>query len=189
MTERLTAAQLDEILALQLTVAWAGERAGDEPRLGWWSSNLVDRFGGADLFQRLAPRTATWAALGLVRKVAQKIDDEARAKLAAPDAAWTLFRFGFDVDEQLAERLAHHRQHLHVPGEVLGPHFLVRDAWSRGDIAAALAALATAAVEVTPAGRRLAAKTASPAEAAPLLAAALVPLPDAYPMPYIEAPR
>ena len=43
---RLTHAQLDEILALQLTVAWAGEAAGEPPRLGWWKTDLVDKEGG-----------------------------------------------------------------------------------------------------------------------------------------------
>jgi hypothetical protein len=33
----LTDAQLDTLLTLQLATAWAGERSGDEPRLGWWA--------------------------------------------------------------------------------------------------------------------------------------------------------
>ena len=67
MTARLTPAERDDILALQLTIAWAGETAGDPPRLGWWKSDLVDREGGGDLFARLVPKTAEWAGLGLVR--------------------------------------------------------------------------------------------------------------------------
>jgi hypothetical protein len=48
---------LDEILTLQLLVAWAGEGLSDPPRLGWWRTMLVDEFGGEDLFKRLTPRT------------------------------------------------------------------------------------------------------------------------------------
>ena len=197
MTDRLTPTELDDILALQLSVAWAGERAGEPARLGWWSSDLVDDLGGADLFHRLVPRTAAWASLILVRKVAQRIDEEQRTKLANADAVWTLFRFGFAVDEQLAERLAHHRSHQHVPAEVLGSRFLVGD-WSKGRFVEALTALGhpgegapgkkASRVEITPGGRHVHATVRSPALAAPLLAAALVPLADAYPMPYVEAP-
>ncbi len=89
MTDRLTPAQLDAVLALQLTVAWAGERAGEPPRLGWWSSDLVDPLGGADLFLRLVPRTAPWASLILVRRIAQRIDEEqqrARGRTRSPCA-------------------------------------------------------------------------------------------------------
>jgi hypothetical protein len=55
MPSRLTPNQLDELLALQLTVAWAGEAAGEPTRLGWWKTDLVDAQGGGDLFARLTP--------------------------------------------------------------------------------------------------------------------------------------
>jgi hypothetical protein len=182
---RLPTTDLDAILALQLTIAWSGERAGEPSRLGWWSSDLVDALGGADLFSRLTPRTAAWAPLLLVRKVAQQVDAEARGKLAQPDGVWTLFRFGFDVDEQLDERIALHRQHRATPSDVLGPRYLHGE-WSRARLDDLLSALPRPKVDVTPAGRRVVAKPASVLEAAELLAAALAPLPDAYPMPYVE---
>jgi hypothetical protein len=54
-----TVAELDLLLTAQLAVAWAGEgHVGEEPRLGWWRSDLTSEFGGRDLFQRLLPRTA-----------------------------------------------------------------------------------------------------------------------------------
>jgi len=128
--QRLAPAALDAILALQLTVAWAGEAAGDPPRLGWWKTDLVDREGGGDLFARLVPRTAAWASLGLVRAAARRHDDAARAKLGGRDDLWTLFHFGFTIDEQLGDRLAHHRVHEHVPSEVFGDRLLVGAPWS-----------------------------------------------------------
>jgi hypothetical protein len=41
---------------------------------------------------------------------------------------------------------------------------------------------------VTPSGRQVTAPAASPADGAPLLFAALLPLGSAYPLPYLDAP-
>jgi hypothetical protein len=181
-----TAAELDEILALQLTVAWAGESAGDPKRLGWWKSDLVDREGGGDLFARLVPKTAQWASLGLVRKAAMRVDEAARDKLAQGDRVWTLFHFGFALDELLQDRLVWHRNHQDVPAETLGPSFLVDSKWSKASFEAMLAELGKPKVQVTPSGRQLTTKAKSPVETARLLAAALVPLSAEYPLPYAE---
>jgi hypothetical protein len=186
-TDRVPDAQLDAILALQCTIAWAGESAGE--RLGWWKTDLVDPEGGADLFARLVPRTAPWASLALVRAAARRHDDAARAKLAERDDIWTLFHFGFTIDEQLAERLAYHRTHEHVPADVLGAHLLTTKPWSKAGLEALLRELGAPKVETTSAGRLITAKTTSPAEAAALLAAAMLPLPAQYPMPYTELPE
>lgn len=187
MPLRLSPAHLDEILALQLTVAWAGEAAGDPPRLAWWKSDLVDPEAGGDLFARLLPRTAAWASLALVRDAARRIDEAARDKLAGRDAVWSLFHLGFSVDEQLADRLAHHRHGRRPPAEVLGPRFLAGRPWSKPALESMLASLGQPKVQVTPAGRKLDIAAASPAEAAALLAAALLPLPQSYPLPFVEA--
>lgn len=181
----LTPAQLDEILALQLTVAWAGEAAGEPPRLGWWRTDLVDREGGGDLFARLVPRTAAWAGLILVRRAARRIDEAAREKVARGDTLWTPFHFGFDIDEQLDDRLAYHRSHEHVPAEALGPRFLASSAWSKASLEGLLAGLGSPKVQVTPSGRQIEVRAASPADAAPLLFAALLPLGSDYPLPYV----
>ena len=185
---RLTPTQLDEILALQLTIAWVGEAAGEPPRLGWWKTDLVDREGGGDLFARLVPKTAAWASLLLVRDAARIVDRVAREKLATGDTVWSLFHFGFSVDEALADRLAYHRQHRHEPS-VLGPRYSVGGTWSGPKLEASLRALGAPRVEVVPNGRLIAAKAASVPEAAALLAAALVPLAPTYPLPYIEVAR
>src|SRR5690606_41692224 len=130
MPTRLSPPELDHILSLQLTVAWAGETAGDPPRLGWWGSDLVDPEGGGDLFARLVPKTAAWASLSLVREAARQIDAERRRGVANGDALVTLFHFGFEVDEQLADRLAFHRQQGNAPAEALGELFMVGRPWS-----------------------------------------------------------
>jgi hypothetical protein len=188
MTERLTPQQLDEILALQLSVAWAGESAGDPPRRGWWKTDLVDPEGGGDLFARLAPRTAAWASLHLVRAAARRADEIAREKVVGGDRVWTLFHLGFAIDEQIADRLAYHRTHQHAPRDVLGPRFLAGRPWSEDTFVAMLGALGKPKVTITPIGRQVEARGAPAAELVPLLAAALLPLAPAYPLPYVEAP-
>jgi hypothetical protein len=180
---------LDEILALQLTVAWAGEQGAEPTRLGWWSSDLVNKLGGYDLFHRLAPRTHAWASLGLVRKVAATVDAGLRKSMAGGDGLWTLFHFGFDVDEALSERLAQHRAAERAPAEALGPRLLVSETWSPQALSKQLSSLGSPKTTTEPGGRRVSAKTGSALEAARLLAASLADLPARYPMPYLEPAR
>ena len=186
MSLRLSPAHLDQILVLQLMVAWAGEAAGEPSRLGWWRSDLVDPEAGGDLFARLLPKTAPWASLAFVRDAARCVDEAAREKLARGDAVWSLFHLGFSIDEQLADRLAHHRHQRLPPAEVLGGRILVGRPWSKVAFESMLASLGKPKVQVTPAGRRLDVTAASPVEAAALLAAALLPLSASYPLPFIE---
>lgn len=183
-----TSAELDAILALQLTVAWAGEAAGDPKRLGWWKSDLIDPEGGGDLFARLTPKTAVWASLGLARKAAARVDAGARGKLAHGDRVCSLFHFGFALDEQLDDRLVWHRNHRSAPTEVLGEHFLVSAEWSKRSFLCLLEQLGKPTVQVTPSGRQVSASRKAPLEMTRLLAAALAPLANAYPLPFTEVP-
>lgn len=116
----------------------------------------------------------------------RRVDQAVRTKLANPDAAWSLFHFGYATDERISDRLAWHRQHQHDPKEVLGPHFLVGTPWSPRGLEAMLADLGKPKVTITPAGRKVELPDALPQQAAPLLAAALLPLASAYPMPFVE---
>jgi hypothetical protein len=95
---------LDEILAMQMTLAWAGER-GEPARLGWWNTDLVDEAAAGDLFARLTPRTAPWASLASVREVARRVDAVERQKFADADGVRTAFALGFALDERLDDRL------------------------------------------------------------------------------------
>lgn len=185
--DRLSSAHLDEILALQLAVAWAGEAGGEPARLGWWKSDLVDDLGGRDLLNRLVPRTAAWASLILVRDAARSIDAAAREQSGLGDRALSLFHFGFSVDEHLSDRLLFHRQQLHDPSQVFGEGFFVGTAWSKGLFESLLTPFGKPKVEVTPGGRLVAAPKAQGIELARLLAAALLPLVPKYPLPYVEA--
>ena len=172
---------------MQLSVAWAGEAAGEPRRLGWWQTDLIDPEGGGDLFRRLVPRTAAWAGLELARKAARRVEFLALSRVAKRDELWTLFHFGFFIDEQLHDRLAYHRRHRHAPADVFGRGLVAAGAWDPKGFASYLEGGGKPKVEVTPSGRQVKAKPASAAEAAPLLAAALLPFDKEYPLPYVEA--
>jgi hypothetical protein len=55
-------------LTVQLVVGWAGE-AGENPRLGWWNTDLASEFGGEDLFRRLLPNSWRWDLPGRHREL------------------------------------------------------------------------------------------------------------------------
>jgi len=183
--ELIDATVLDEILSLQLLVAWAGEGKTDPPRLGWWRTSLVDEFGGEDLFARLLPRTWKWAVLEAARAAARTVDAEARAHAADGDQLVSLFHFGFTLDEQLDDRLAEHKRSEAEPTEALPRLAATRQSWNADAFLQTLRDLATAQTAASSIGRRLkGAMPASPVDAARQLAAAMVPPGDRYPAPH-----
>jgi hypothetical protein len=187
MSVRLSNEDLDQILALQFSVAWAGESGGEPRRLGWWQSDLIDADAGGDLFARLLPRTHEWAGLSLARRCAVRVDAAGRGNLAAGDRVQTLFHLGFEIDEQLCDRVAEHRRHRRLPKDVLRDGLAIGYEWSPDVLAKRLGAFGAPQVEITTGGRRLRAKKLAPLESAQLLAAALLPLAEKYPLPYLEA--
>src|SRR3954447_16703041 len=100
----ITRADLDFVLTAQIALAWAGE-AGEEPRLGWWRSDLTSEFGGEDLFRRLLPNTWRWATLQGAREAARRRDADIRSRDHDPDRILSLYRLGLEADERLDERL------------------------------------------------------------------------------------
>ncbi len=184
-------ADLDRALTAQIVVAWAGE-GGEESRLGWWQTDLVSEFGGEDLLRRLLPRTWPWAMLQAVREAARRKDEALRAKASDPDQLVTLYRFGFELDEQIEERLqAHKRAGLSpveaLPGleEVLGS--TLQQPWDRAQFLQWLEAHGPVQAEAVPTGRQL--KGAVPAgldRRVAQLVAALAPLADSYPLPHFR---
>jgi len=156
MSAPLSNDDLDQILALQFSVAWADESGGEPPRLGWWQSDLIDAETRGDFFARLLPRTHAWAGLSLARRGAGRVDAEARRILSGGDRVQTLFHLGLEIDEQLCDRVAEHRRHQQTPqdgfGLAIGYH------WSPAAFATRLGQRGTAKVEVTPGGRRLKAR-------------------------------
>lgn len=181
---------IDAILAIQIAVSWAGESGEDERRLGWWRSDMVSRYGGHDLLQRLTPLTWRWAALESAREAARRVDARVRASGAEPDLQVSLFRLGFDCDEALQDRLRFHKMSGKAPVEALPDLQFIDKPWDRLAFADWLARSEAARVSVVPAGRRLVGPMPDdPLVAARRLAHALVPLDDVYPCPHFRDSR
>jgi hypothetical protein len=110
---------LDTILALQVTMAWAGEGLSEPKRLDWWKTDLIDKEGGGDLFKRLLPKTHMWASLDAARNAAIHVDTQARLSMAKPDKIRTLFFWSFEMDEKIQGRLDYHRHRSKLPTDAL----------------------------------------------------------------------
>ena len=184
MTE-LPDSVLDHVLAIQLTVAWAGEGMCEPPRLGWWKTDLVDAGGGGDFFQRLAPRTHRWASLIAVREAARRVEDKARRGSARADRVRSLFHLGFEVDELLDQRLRAHRDAGTSPTDALPDLYPLDEGLDLDLLKTALQLRPSVKKDDSPIGRRL---PGPPPESVELmvdqLATALVPLSETYPLPH-----
>jgi hypothetical protein len=183
----LPTSTLDYILTLQLAIAWAGETETEPPRLGWWRTGMVDPDGGEDLFQRLAPKTWRWAVLQAAREAARRVDADARARAADPDRLYSLFRFGFKTDEQIAERLSELKRDHEDPRDALPLLSELMTSWDRAALTDLLTGLADAPHTATPTGRLIKGDMPAAELAAKKLAAALLPLSDRYPAPHYLA--
>jgi len=96
--------EVDQALTAQIVIAWAGEGGIDEKRLGWWRSDLVSQYGGETLFRQLLPDSWQWAVLQGARECARRKDAQLRRQDHNPDRIFSLYRFGFELDERIKER-------------------------------------------------------------------------------------
>ncbi len=181
---RLSEACLNQILAYQICIAWAGEALCEPPRLGWWRTDLVDQLGGGDLLRRLLPRTAQWSGLQAVRQAAIQTDTHLRREIPEADQIRTLFFWGFDIDEQLSDRLSIHKKSEADPQKVLPLPLKLADPFSPKAFEVAIAGEVN--VEITRNGRAIQGDIPiTPEQQAKKLVAALVnPIPEQYPMPF-----
>jgi hypothetical protein len=183
-------AKLDDLLKIQLGVAWAGEAKSDPPRLAWWRTGMVDEFGGVDLLRRLAPKTWQWAVLEAAREAARRVDDAARSHAEDADHLISLFRLGFELDERLDDRLRELKHRGAPPAEVFPDLGELTAKWSQASFDRWLAQFGEASYANTATGRRL--KGDMPADAsgvATQLASALRPLGERYPLPHFRVSR
>ena len=186
MSPSLSPDALDAVLAAQLTVAWAGEAKCEPRRLGWWDTDLVDEAGGGDFLARLLPQTHAWAALEAVREAGRRLDAKARAKMGDADKLRTLFFLGFEVDEQLADRLAAHKRGVTPPMKAL-PLPLLAAPFSKDALITALRG-GDVQFTVVPGGRLLKGQRPPAVDMmVARLATGLVPLADQYPLPFYKA--
>ena len=181
---------LDTLLSLQLAVAWAGEKG----RLSWWRTQLLDHDLGLDLFTRdLGFSRPRWAAWQSVREAARLVDERARGEHADPTSLTTLFHWGVDLDEQLEDRLRSLQAQSDSPEaalpllqSALGQDDYDVDDWRRDGFDSLLAAQPTPRTRDTTLGREVRDTLEDPTQLARHLAGALLPLPNKYPMPYLE---
>lgn len=180
-------AALDLLLTAQIAVAWAGEgHIGDEPRLGWWRSDLTSEFGGRDLFERLLPRTFRWASYQAVREAARRADAELRERAHDPDAVTSLYSLGFDLDELAEERLQLLKRGEQPPEHALPMlRTVLTESWDPAAFTTWLRSHGKADYKVEPLGRRLVgARPPNLEDLVKRLLAALAPLAPAYPLPH-----
>ena len=181
---------IDLILSVQLIVGWAGE-SGEEPRLGWWRTDMVSEFGGEDLFRRLLPNTWPWAVLQSAREAARRLDASQRSPLHNPDQVISLFRFGFDIDEAVDERLHNLKRSGRPPATALpGLAESISETWNQDLFANWVDGHGQTKHTIAPIGRQL--PGAPPGDTQRLvkqLVAGLAPLADAYPLPHYRRPR
>jgi len=180
------APSLDLLLSAQLATAWAGE-GGEDPRLGWWRTDMVAEFGGEDLFKRLLPHTWDWAALQTAREAARRRDAELRARASDPDRVISLFHLGFSLDERVEERLMEHKTAGAAPPLAL-PQLegLLSETWNRQAFETWVDTHGSGTHKATPIGRLVKANLDDLDAAVAALVGALAPLQDEYPLPYIE---
>lgn len=179
---------LDSILALQLTIAWAGEAMAEPPRMSWWETDLFDEAGGGDLFARLFARTRRWASLEAIRKAAISADTRARLSMAEPDEVRTLFFWGFDIDEALRDRLSFHKHSGADPVKALPIPVDLDAEFRREDLEEALRLPGREVrFKVVPGGRELSDSLPEPPKLkAKYLSSAFLPLADHYPAPFFR---
>ena len=168
-------------------VAWAGEGACEPKRLDWWRTDLIDEYGGGDLFARLLPKTSKWASLEAVRQAAIQVERRKRQEMAQPDGVRTIFFWGYDVDEQLNERLAFHKSSGEEPLAALSDISLdIYKSFSQEEFEEAIRTPNRKVdIMVVPNGREIVGDMLQALEeSAKKLADALLPLAESYPMPF-----
>jgi hypothetical protein len=177
---------LDAILAIQITVAWAGEGRCSPRRLGWWDTDLISDDGGGDFLSRLLPQTHAWASLEAVREAARRTDAKARSKMADPDKMRTLYFLGFEADEQLGDRFAAHKRAGEKPSSALPIPLPLTEDFSKEKLVAALLG-GDVPFTTVPNGRQLkGARPEAPDILVKRLAGALVPFAEQYPLPFYK---
>lgn len=183
--------EIDFALSVQFIVGWAGE-GGEEPRLGWWRTDLASEFGGVDLFRSLLPSTWEWAVLESVREAARRHDAACRSKDHNADRIISLFSLGFELDERIEERLRELKNSNRSPREALPLLTAMAlptmdQTWDRAHFEQWIASHGDTPCSAAPVGRRVKGEPpASPKQLVTQLVAALKPLAAEYPLPHFR---
>ena len=176
---------IDSILTAQLAIAWAGE-GGEEPRLGWWRTDLKSEFGGEDFFRRLLPNTWEWAIFQAMREAARRRDAQLRQQDHDADRIVSLYCLGFEIDERVDERLMEFKRAGTSPLDALpGLKDVIAENWDAEQFSEWLEGHGAVDFTKVPAGRRLKGKQPESLElTVQHLVAGFRPLSETYPLPH-----
>jgi len=176
---------IDSVLTAQLAIAWAGE-SGEEPRLGWWRTDLQSEFGGEDFFRRLLPNSWEWAIFQAMREAARRRDAELREQDHDADRILSIYCLGFEIDERLDERLIEFKRSGTPPVDALPAlRDVVTDEWDPERFSEWLEGHGSVDFTKVPIGRRLKGKVPESLElTVDHLLAACRPLSETYPLPH-----
>ncbi|MCR9202878.1 MAG: BREX-6 system BrxE protein [Planctomycetaceae bacterium] len=175
---------IDQLLAAQLVVAWAGENAAGT-RLNWWNTDLVSEDGGRYLFRRLLPQTWEWAVLETAREAARRHELKIHRKHHDQDALVSLFAISFEVDERIADRLKSLKRGDQSPAAALGlPEDVQQDSFDKQRFVSWAETDGRSRFKNEPAGRRLTGALPDLSALAARLVGGLLPLTDVYAMPH-----
>ena len=182
---RIPQSVVDSVLSAQLAIAWAGE-GGDEPRLGWWRTDLKSEFGGVDFFRRLLPNSWEWAIYQAMREAARRRDAELREQDHDADRILSVYCLGFEIDERVDERLLEFKREGTPPLDALPAlRDVISEQWDVGKFTAWLEGHGSAQFTKVPIGRRLKGKEPDSLELTiQHLLAGFLPLAEAYPLPH-----
>jgi hypothetical protein len=176
---------IDSVLTTQIAIAWAGE-GGDEPRLGWWRTDLKSEYGGEDFFRRLLPHSWNWVVFQALREAARRRDAQLRQEDHDADQIVSLYCLGFEIDERADERLAEFKRTGKSPMDALpGLKDVFSEEWNPDHFAEWLKAFGSIEFTIVPAGRRLKGKQPESLELTiKHLVAGFQPLSESYPLPH-----
>ncbi len=176
---------IDSVLTAQLAVAWAGE-GGEEPRLGWWRTDLKSEFDGEDFFKRFLPNSWEWAIFQAMREAARRRDTQLREQDHDADRILSLFCLGFEIDERVDERLMEFKRAGTPPLDALPAlRDVVTDEWNADQFTEWLEGHGQVDFTKVPIGRRLKGKVPDSLELTiEHLVAGFRPLPETYPLPH-----
>ena len=193
---------LDTILALQITVAWAGEQGDNEKeKMGWWKTTLIDSDAGIDVFGSIAPHTKLWLCCKAAREVARRTEETLRKKSNEPEKVYSLFHLGDGIDFLLAERLdslIHQKadfknilRYINLSGEAFFTRSIEEQTWKKESFEKWLSSLGKTDFKEESVGRALSGAdrqlAQDPLARAQKFVCALNPLSSNYPFPHLRS--
>lgn len=172
---------LDDILALQILVA----KAGETERLNWWRIDATDEAGGGDFFQRLVGSLSPMASTEAALKGAAAKELEIMQNASIDHEMVSLFHLPGELQIQVQERWGFYKKHPEQLPEALQQ--LIAHDWTFESSAfeATLAGIDKPSYERSPLGRKVrGSQPTDPIDLVKNLAAVLLPLDTTYPLPY-----